>query len=273
MKNILLLTDFSNNALNAIHYAMLFFKGEICKFHIINIHKAKSFTSDDLMYSTKESIYDSITREPQEKLNKLIEDLKNEFQNKNHSFTSSIDFDVFTDAVNQAVKKHNIDYIVIGSNGATGAKEIVFGSNTINVMRKVNCKTIVIPEGYIFKPIKKSLLVLDRKDSLNGNAFDDFLMFTDNYKLNPIILRVQHEVESSNITESDISNLSLTKFGYQNISNVPIHHAVSTYLQINAMDFVCLFAKKERIIERIFSGSSASKLSKCIKLPLVIFKD
>ena len=49
MKNILLPTDFSDNSKNAIQYAMEFFKNERCTFYILNVQKASSYTTDNLM--------------------------------------------------------------------------------------------------------------------------------------------------------------------------------------------------------------------------------
>ena len=99
MKHILLLTDFSDIALNAIKYALHFFKNETCTFHILNVHKMGSYTSDDLMRSPKESIYQSITKEPREKLNYLVGNLKNEFNNANHTFEIHIDFEACSNSI------------------------------------------------------------------------------------------------------------------------------------------------------------------------------
>lgn len=49
METILLPTDFSKNSLNAIDFAMKMFKETNCTFYILNIQKASSFVSDDLM--------------------------------------------------------------------------------------------------------------------------------------------------------------------------------------------------------------------------------
>ena len=49
MKKILLPTDFSANSINAIHYALQFYRYEQCKFYLLNVQKASSFVTDDLM--------------------------------------------------------------------------------------------------------------------------------------------------------------------------------------------------------------------------------
>ena len=72
MKNILLLTDFSKNAQNAIDYALQFFLGEDLNFYILNVHKSSSYTMGDLMTTSPgSSVYDSIIKNPKAKLKKV----------------------------------------------------------------------------------------------------------------------------------------------------------------------------------------------------------
>lgn len=268
MKNILLLSDFSNNAKNAIHYALHFFKNEKCTFHVMHVHKIGSFTSDDLMHSSKESIYESITKAPKEKLQALVANLKNTFNNANYSFETIIDFDVFIDAINQAVINNKIDFVVMGTNGATGAKEALLGSNTANVIRKVKCKTLIIPEGYTFTPIKELLLPLDPEDFIEGKRFTNLLEFIDTYQLHLHVLRINPNKENTEIEKEDRSNLSIFDCKYHVVNKVPMDFALSSYMQTNTIDFLSLFVKKEGFLEHFFSKSntkiSISKISKPI---------
>lgn len=50
MKNILLPTDFSGNSKNAIQYALKFFEGENCTFHILNSQKPTGYITADVLY-------------------------------------------------------------------------------------------------------------------------------------------------------------------------------------------------------------------------------
>ncbi|GAL60897.1 putative universal stress protein UspA [Algibacter lectus] len=154
----------------------------------MNVHKMGSFTSDDLMRFPGESIYQSITREPKGKLYVLKAELENTYKNFDYQFEIHIDFDVFIDAINQAVVSRNIDFVVMGTNGVTGAKEILLGSNTINVIRKVDCKILAIPEGYRFTPIKELLLSVGPRDVIDGNQFTDLLEFMETYQLHLNVL-------------------------------------------------------------------------------------
>ena len=268
MRNILLLTDFSNNAENAIHYAMHFFKLEKCTFHLMHVHKIGSFTSDDLMHSQKESIYESITREPREKIKTLIKELEETYQNSNHKFEVQIDFDVFIDAINQAISTKKIDFIVMGTNGATGTKEVLLGSNTVNTIRNVNCKTLIIPENYTFNPIQELLLPLDPKDAIKGSPFTDLLEFLETYQMHLHVLRVNPNDEHSDEKLHDAFNLAIIDCNYHIVNKVPLDFAIASYMQTNKIDFMALFIQKEGFFEHFFSKSNTriniSKLSKPI---------
>ena len=42
------------------------------------------------------------------------------------------------------VEDKAIDYVVMGTKGATGAKEVLFGSNTVHVFKKVKCPVLAL---------------------------------------------------------------------------------------------------------------------------------
>ncbi len=113
MKNILLPTDFSDNSRNAIAYAMGFFKDELCTFYILNVQKASSYTTDDLMAApANTSIHQSVIRDAKKKLDILVDDLKSLNTEEKYTYYSITDYDIFTDAINQTVKSKNVDLII-----------------------------------------------------------------------------------------------------------------------------------------------------------------
>ena len=52
MKQVVLLTDFSENSFQAIIYAMNFFEKEVIRFHILHIKDSRGLMLDDLMTSS-----------------------------------------------------------------------------------------------------------------------------------------------------------------------------------------------------------------------------
>ncbi|HAT67935.1 MAG TPA: universal stress protein, partial [Flavobacteriaceae bacterium] len=49
MRKVLIPTDFSRNAWDAIAYAVDLFKNEPCEFYILNVYSLADFATDNLM--------------------------------------------------------------------------------------------------------------------------------------------------------------------------------------------------------------------------------
>jgi nucleotide-binding universal stress UspA family protein len=275
MKSILLLTDFSENSINAMRYALNLFENEFCTFHVLNVKNPSGYTAVDLISAGHETIYDTVIKKSRHKIYKLIVKLENEFENKNFSYDTLVSYNEFVDVINQIKKSKKIDLIVMGTNGVTGAKEIIFGSNTINVLRRVNCPTLVIPEGCTYKLPKEILLPLDTLDSLSGIAFKKLLTFAKNFSKTLHILRIKPNNEISIEEKNDKENINkfLNKLSskYFNISNIPMHYAVSFYMQTHSIDLISLLVEKESFFERFFTGSSTTEISNSIYKPLLVF--
>ncbi|WP_178988337.1 universal stress protein [Winogradskyella schleiferi] len=275
MKHILLLTDFSENSLNAIDYSMHLFKGDSCDFFVLHVKSSDSYTTDDLMAIGNESIYNTIVKDGKEELDRMVLDLKTRLNSENFTFNTIVDFDNLTDAINQVIKTKSIDLIVMGTNGVTGAKEVVFGSNTINVIRTIDCPTLVVPKGFDFRKANEILLPLDVEDTLSGNAFNKASKFTDRFSKKVHLLRIIPN--SDNLLEDqkdkkDLGNfLKNTDSEYHIVNDIPMNYVVDCYIQTHQIDLMILLVQPESLLERFFMGSATTKISNSIRVPLLVF--
>lgn len=141
---ILVPTDFSKTADNALQYAIKFFNKPDNTF--ILYHSFMPFESG--FYSQKKS----------EEENNLEEcKLKNTLKKKTDNFSLKkvkTDIEIFVDRgigesnILRYAKEQKIELIIMGTTGATGLKEKLVGSVTANVMSKSSCPVIGIPEKY-----------------------------------------------------------------------------------------------------------------------------
>lgn len=154
MKNILLPTDFSESSLNAIDYAMRFFENCKCNFYILNVQKISEYNNTDLVAGSKtDSNYDSVAADNKKLIDQLIKKFDKQFKTQSYNFHRLFDYNNFVSAVDHAVKTHSIDLIIMGSNGASGVKELIFGSNTLRVIRNIDCPTLTIPINFRYSGI------------------------------------------------------------------------------------------------------------------------
>lgn len=278
MKNILLPTDFSENSLNAIHYAMAFFKQELCTFHILHVQKASHYTTDDLMAApASNSIHHAVISDAKKKLDQLVTELKTTYADENYAFQSITDYDIFIDAIKQAVRAKHIDLIIMGTNGATGAAEVLFGSNTLNVIRKIDCPVITIPNNFKFTSLKNILYAIDRDDHFTQQGIEPL---TDILLKNKSSLRILKIKEDTTVTIAEFDDKKNLKEFFKNqnhtfhmISNVPTALAINSFVQIMDIDMTALFIEKETFLERFFTGSETSKISYGTRVPLLIMRN
>lgn len=277
MKNILLLTDFSQASKNAIHYALQLFAQNQTTFHLVYIHKASAFTSADLMASSTDNLYASIVKSPKEDLADFVEELKTTYNNPNHTFLDHVDYDVFTDAVNQIITTNSIDLVVMGTNGVTGADEVVFGSHTLKVIRNVKSPTLVVPKDFTYINPEEILIPLDINDQLNTNRLDTIAEITSNETSSFHILRVTEQEQDAVVLNNDKEQLDIyfssKNYKYNHVKHVPLHYVVDTYVQTNAIDFQVFIIQQMSFFERLFKGSPITKYSKIASIPLLILHD
>ncbi|MCK8520947.1 universal stress protein [Aquimarina sp. D1M17] len=175
MKRVLLPTDFSDNAYNAIQYAMQFFKDEKVTFYILNTFTPVSYHAGYLIESpTIFGLEDVAMVNSKREVERIEEKVKKEFNNPNHKFVRLSAFNTLIGEIKEVVNKHNIDLIVMGTQGATGAKEVFIGTHTMYTIKKVKCPVLAVPEGFVYETPKDILFPTDYKLSVN-NPYLQFL--------------------------------------------------------------------------------------------------
>lgn len=275
MKNILLPTDFSKNSKNAIEYSLKLFEGEAVTFHILNSQKPSGYMTADVLYGAAgDSVYDGILNDNKKELEKLIRHCESQSENENFTFVPKIDFDNIVDAVNQAVSLNNIELIIMGTNGATGAEEVVFGSNTLKLIRKANCPVLAIPEGYVYNKIESVLLSVNYQYELKTDALGVILDIVQKHDSTLKILEIEEnnvEVNSPKGNYIDLfKGINIKRFC---IKNIPSAVAIDAFTQLIPVQLHAMFVERKSLLDRFIFGSETSKISYSSKVPLLIFRN
>lgn len=137
MKKIILPTDFSDNAQNAIDYALYLFKEEACTFYMLHAyHDAPSAADTQLTFENN--------------LKQLIRRTKAKNNNPKHIFKMVIETDSLVGLVNRTAIDNAVDYIFMGTKGYSTLHEVFLGSNTVDVIKYLDCACpiVAVPEDY-----------------------------------------------------------------------------------------------------------------------------
>ncbi|TPN87470.1 universal stress protein [Aquimarina algicola] len=150
MKKILVPTDFSNNAYNALYYATRLFKNEKCQFYILNTYDVEVAVLAGIIEMKQGD--QELRKESEEKLEETYHTIIRDTEDFEHRFECISSSERLIDTIEQTVKEKKIELIVMGTKGATGAKGFLMGSNTSNIIQKIKCcPVLAVPDEFYFE--------------------------------------------------------------------------------------------------------------------------
>lgn len=277
MKTILIPTDFSKNSMNAIDYAMNLFKDTTCCFYLLNVQKASSFISDDLMVmSSTTTIYNTIIDAAKKSISNIISGIEKKYNNKKHQFKSIVDYDNLTDSINQVSKKYQANLIVMGTKGASGLEKIIFGSNTVRVIQRCNLPVLAIPDGCKFKAINKIAFATSNSKKFKVEEFKPLqdLMALNNSKLDTLHLADQHHLVTDAYDNMDFFKIhfNAAKHEFIDTTQNEMFNAVHKYIDNNNINMLTMMNKHHSFLERLFKKHDVETFAFSIDIPFFVLQ-
>ena len=278
MKNILIPTDFSENAYNAIYYAMEFFKDEKCNFYFLHTYTPVFYRMDYAMggpaFSAIPDVGVAISLAG---LEKTLEEVLEKYPNPKHTFKILSAFNTLSEEINELSKKKDIDLIVMGTQGATGAKQIFLGSSTIFVIRKARIPVLVIPENCQFGPIKKILFPSDFRASYKK---DEVYTIIEMAKMHGAGIKVLHVKEEDDLTENQEKNKNgLIKY-LKSVSHEQVEvegkkmpDAILEYIDEKEIDLVTMMNRSHSLFERVLIKQNVDQIGFHVNIPFLVVRD
>jgi nucleotide-binding universal stress UspA family protein len=163
MKQILVATDFSPRAANAMEYAMslaVLLKLEVCAIHAIH-------PTEGINNSTYNAIFiEDYYRNKREALKDWasVYTAKSEFKGVEVSTLCDVGF--LKSVITKYIDNHQVELLAMGITGATGLAGIV-GSNASMMVTKVKIPTLIIPRESHFPDIPAITLATDYETKLS----------------------------------------------------------------------------------------------------------
>lgn len=275
MKKILLPTDFSENAHNAIKYAVQLFKDEETTFYLLNTYTPAIYQAEYLIHSPGHIGLGDVYRESsQTQLKAHKTKIENEFNNHKHTFILHSAFNILIDEVEETIKNENVDMIIMGTQGATGAKEILFGTNTVHVIKKATCPVIAIPSGFKYESPKEILFPTDYEIDYKKEQLKELLEMAKKHSAK---IEVMHVTTSYELSKNQIMNkqklnhiLSQTPHLFDDLENQELITAIDHVLTKKGIDLLVMVQNKHTFIERLFIEPTIKMIGFHISIPFMV---
>ncbi|WP_417884953.1 universal stress protein [Zunongwangia sp.] len=267
MKTVLLPTDFSENSFNAISYAVQLFEKSKTKFILLNT----LYNADFIIYSSLYGVYkdNSIKN-----LSRFLERIKKEYPNDKHEFELVSSFKMLHEEIKDRVAEKSIDLIVMGTEGAQGGSELLFGTHTVHAIKVAKCPLLAIPSGSTFEKPSEILFPSDLKLNFSEYNLDFLKEIVDHFQSKVHLLNVN--LGSELTQEQTASKDSLLQFFEENGSNFiqeskgSVMDALQDYRTKNASQLLVMVKNKHTFIEKLLFSSLVHEVAYYVKEPFLV---
>jgi nucleotide-binding universal stress UspA family protein len=273
MKNILIPTDFSQNAKNATDYALSLYAKKDTAFTLLNVFYIP-YAEPDITYS-----FNEITSENAEQLFQQEQKrIAQKFPNLTVTISTLFKVGDLVNVVCSLEKEKAYDLIVMGTKGASGLAEIFVGSKTSSLIKNAKTPVLAIPEAAIFSTPKHILFVSDEA-KINPKANLDVLK--------EIAKQNQSKIDALYIANSDENKKVIGQYGDYELElnfiktpdnldikdGINLEEEVKSYVEKHPIDLVTILSTKGSVFHNIFHESNTKRIVMHTKIPLLVMQN
>lgn len=264
MNKILVPVDFSNTSLNALSYAIRLFEGSLTEITVLHSYQVASSA-----FSMK-SIDGFVEDDAQQEMNTLITRIKGEVPGI--ILTPKIVKGNPVSIITSLGDSGDYDFIVMGTKGASGLKEVFIGSVAGGVISKTQAPVLVVPDNYVYKPLNEIVFAISDTAFSNVDVVKPLRnlakMCASKVNVLHISKDAKPDLKAVVSTIEDLNPVITYTFGTGNINE-----RLNEYLQKEDAGILCLVRSKKDFFSRIFNESVTLKQTFNSLVPLLILHD
>jgi nucleotide-binding universal stress UspA family protein len=266
MKKLLVPTDFSDNAEIALKFAINLANHFESKIYLLSVYQVHSPTG------SMKDISRFLKEENEAKLSALVKKYKTAIFHDTSLEAMAINGSTISTIVHFA-DGHDVDLIIMGTQGSSGLNEIFIGSNTVGVIKRATNPILAIPNGYVYKPFKKIVLALDESSAFPEKQIKPLLSLAKSYKSKILVYRIIEPDEKEGVSPSIHEYLKGMDYSiHESIGISNINEGINAFVTRNEADMLCMITRKRRFLEGIFNPSVTRKEAFNCPVPLLVLR-
>jgi len=264
MIKILVPLDFSTTSSDALLYAIQFFQAAPLEITAIHVYSTNP-TSMAL-----KNIDAIIERDTRRTLDKLIEKVHQDYPEV--TLKHKVLKDHVVSAITSLGDSGDYDFIVMGTQGASGLKEVFLGSVAGGVISKTSAPVIVVPAGCGFQPPDEIVLALSDTPLSTAKVADPLRKIASLHQSKIKVLHIEdkklHEIEKALTDIEDLNPSADYAFGTGDTNK-----DLNDYLMKNDSKLLCLIRGEKGFLVRLLKQSVTLKQTFESPVPLLILHD
>ena len=267
MKTIIIPTDFSENSLKAFEFTNDFFTGDNFKYVVATVYDIPRGGTSSLF-----SLMEQLREQSFMEMEKFMVVLQEKFPSIAENAESAVLQGGFSGQIIGLTRDKKADFVVMGTKGATGLKEVLLGSNAADLVNDATIPVFAIPQEYECKNIKSILLSYDGK-TLTDNTISFIGVLSRAFKLPISLFHVRKKADQPIQNWGEIEerfndhHISL----YEAFADTFEAGLRSEIADLNSL--LVLVSRKKSFWDRLMKGSDSKRAIMHFHLPMLVFPE
>jgi nucleotide-binding universal stress UspA family protein len=278
MKSILIPTDFSENAMNAVKYALEFFKYQKTVFYFMHAYQNEFYDHEELVSrDVFDDILDNVKNESQKNLDILLKKVNEIAPNPRYTYHTISAYSTLVEEANSIVDSKNIDLIVMGTKGKSNERHMVFGSQTFQVLKYVQCPVLAIPVNYTNTQPKH---ILFPTNYLIPYKRRELKLLSDLAKSYRSVIDVLYVSKSNKLSMRQEDNKDFIKdtlrdnqVNFYIKDSKKLDEAIKSYIKDEKIDMITMVNTQHSFLEDMLFPSAIDKVSFGLEIPLLAMQN
>lgn len=262
MKTIIVPTDFSPIATNAMNFAVDMAVNINASLLLLHVYQVPVSMTDVPIVLVSA---DELKKESEAKLQEIKNALTHITSGKIKVYTEATMGDV-SDELEDVCKQTQPFAVIMGTRGTSGIERALFGSTTLTAIRHLKWPVIVVPPGKEYgSGIKKIGFACDFDKVIESTPIQFIKNMVKEFGAELHVLNVDHEgrhfkpetPEESLMLHTLLDGLNPN---YHFIDNADIEDGINDFVEKNGIDLLITIPKKHKLLDSLFKHSSTKEL-------------
>lgn len=275
MKTILVPTDFSKNAQNAIDYAIEIAKCTSSKLILFHAYQLPLVASEVPVVPSIGELEKDIVRN--------LKKAERHIHSKTESslvveYEYRCGFPV--EEIRLCAERNKADLIIMGLHGAGFIREKLIGSVSTALMNNSKCPVLIINQNVKFKSIKNIALAFDYSEIKNQAVLYPLNVFSNLFKSHIFIFNVvKSQLEAVSSISKAVDGMKLAhalenaEHSFHYSENEDIIEGINKFVMEKNIDMVVMIPHKHSPLHNLFNESQTKKMAFHTRIPLLTLSE
>lgn len=272
MKNILVATDFSPIADNALEYVIEMYKSEKLKIDLLNVAPIQ-YVDEATLMSMEVIIESSKTQ-----LKDTAQKIKRQYPTLSLTVDTLSRVGAAKQTILAIIKEGYYDLLVMGMKGMSAMEKVLIGSTTASVVKTALCNMLVVPENARFNGLKRIIFATDYKAVESKKVFNPLLELAKKYEAEVDIINVNKHSLVPTFDES-YEGLLLDdtfkdiKHSFHHSEEESVEAGLTHFIEKVHGDMLVMVPRKHDFFELLLNPSHTKKMVYNTHVPLLILHE